>query len=55
MGNLQADMRERYVKHDELNAFRQRLQEEKFQMYENQLKEHQNTLHTHTIRLDTYD
>lgn len=40
INNLQSDILERYVKHDDLAEFRQKLQMEKFQMYDNHYKEH---------------
>ncbi len=39
INNLQSDMLQRYIKHDDLVEFRQKLQMEKFQMYDNHYKE----------------
>jgi len=44
INNLNSDMKERYVKQEELIEFRQKLQQEKFQIYEDNFKEQDNKI-----------
>ena len=48
---MQDDMRERYVRCEEFSEYKQKLQVEKLQMYENQHRDHLKSLKDHEQRL----